>query len=99
MHALIRERLDRNWLALVFDGSAARQVNVHRLENAATAECRLRAAGDQKRLVDVMVQDEPELLEVVPAEGAAQFLAQVITDRVWVPETFALDDLDRAPSH
>jgi hypothetical protein len=92
---LDRERLDRHRHAACLAGRAPGDVDLNRLEHLAAAECRPRRAAPEQRLVDVVMEDQPEALDVEAAEGVAQPLGQRVADRVRMPNPFALGDLER----
>jgi hypothetical protein len=92
LHGQVIERDD---LAVVVSGRAPRQIQLDRFEDVAPSECRAGRTPAQQDLVDVVVEDEAESLEVVPAERQADVFRERVADRVRMAGAFAFDDLDR----
>lgn len=87
--------------ALLVDdgGGAAVHEDVDRLDDAAAAELRAGAAGDDLGLVGVVVEDVADLALVHPAEGLGDGLGDVVGHGVGVADPLPLDDLDLPHRH
>lgn len=77
----------------VLGGGAAGEINLDGLVHLAGAEGRPGGSRAQHDLVDVVVQDDPEVLEVVLAQPHAHVLGDAVADRARMPDALALDDL------
>jgi hypothetical protein len=75
---------------------AAGQIDFDRLDHRASPEVWLGPASPKQHLVDVVVDDDPEVLEVAARERPRELFGQRVADRVGMAETLPLDDLDRS---
>jgi hypothetical protein len=78
---------------------ATGQEKVHRLQDPATGKGRCRATADQQRLVDVVVEHAPKVIEIVARQSAAQLLAEEIANCIRMAEPLAFDDLNGTLRH
>ncbi len=83
-------------VAAVLEGGASGQIDLHRGDDTAAAECRSAAARPQQRLVDVMMKDEVKMLQIISAQRKAQLFGKRVTHGVRMADSLALDDLDGA---
>lgn len=75
-------------------GGAARQVDLDRRRELASAEHGTRLLRDEQHFVHVVMQNGSELLQVVVRERDADFLGQRVAERVGMPEPLALHHFD-----
>jgi hypothetical protein len=80
---------------LVFCGRAASKIDLDRLKHLSAAESWPCGSSAEEDLVHVMVENDPEAIEVVPAEAHADVLSDSIADRVGVAQALALHNLHR----
>ena len=85
--------LDRQHVTTDHGGRAVADDQLHRLGDAARPEALGTPAGDQERLVDVVVRDGAELVQVHAVEVDGDGLDDRVADRVRMAEPLALDDL------
>ena len=82
-----RDFVDRHLAILEVAGRASRQIGLDGLPNGSAAEL-------DRRLVDVVMQDESEALEIMTAERVAESFGQGAADHIGMAKAFALDDFD-----
>src|SRR5581483_405867 len=70
------------------------QINGDRIKHDAATKCRCGTASAEKRLVDVVMKNFAKALSVLTTEISRQHFGKSITDRVWMADTFAFNDLD-----
>jgi hypothetical protein len=88
------EVFNRNGFAGNLHYRATCQIDADRGNNAAAAEGWICPATTQQGLVDVVVQNVPEVPAIFLAESPRQVLSKRIANRVRMSETFTFDDLD-----
>jgi len=89
-----RGRVDRELLAFVLLRGAPDDEHVERLDDLAAAVRGGGAAGDQLRLVGVVVKHLPDAVQVELRERPRHRLRDTVADRIRVSDTLPLDDLD-----
>jgi len=64
----------------------------HRLQNLSAAALLDRAPGAEEALIEIMAQDVTRHADILLAECHGNGIHDRVTDRVWMPESFAFDD-------
>ena len=80
-------------------GRAVADDQLHRLGDAARLEGLGTPAGDQERLVDVVMRDGAELVQVHAVEVDGDGFHEQVADRVRMAQPLALDNLLAAPRY
>ena len=88
-----RDGVDRNLLTLVLLRRAADDEHVDGFDDLAAAERGCGTAGDQLRLVGVVVEHLPDTVDVRLGERPRDALGDTVTDGVGVADPLPFDDL------